>query len=302
MATFVPIPRPVLVLSTVLVVNVLVVTLLFKELKISSFDPELATTLGINARAMHYLLMTLVAVTTVASFEAVGSILVIAMLIVPAAAAHLLTDRLVPMIFVSMAIGALSAALGHLSAITVPPWLGLGDSTMTAGMMAAVAGALFLVVMLLAPRHGVVSRLVHRAALGLRIVREDVLGLLYRLEERQVVEPAARFVQRLREALHLGPLAPRLAIATLRRAGLVKRTGDRFALTADGRRRARNLVRTHRLWETYLVKHLGLRPDHVHGTAMRLEHLTDEAMRQRLSEGVGGAMDPHGREIPRESE
>ena len=95
------VPRAAVVLGVVLGVNVLFVGVFFKELKISSFDPELATTVGINAKVMHYVLMGLVAVTTVASFEAIGSILVIAMLIVPGATGYLWTERLGSMIVVS---------------------------------------------------------------------------------------------------------------------------------------------------------------------------------------------------------
>ena len=94
------IPPATLTLGIVLLINIVMVVLFYKEFRISAFDPELGTTLGINANVMHYLLMTLVAITTVAAFEAVGSILVIAMLIVPPAAAHLLTDRLWLMIVI----------------------------------------------------------------------------------------------------------------------------------------------------------------------------------------------------------
>ena len=97
----VDLPRAVVVLAPVCFLNGLFVVLFFKELRISSFDPELASSMGINANLMHYLLMTLVAITTVAAFESVGSIIVIAMLIVPAAAAHLITDRLHSMVLVS---------------------------------------------------------------------------------------------------------------------------------------------------------------------------------------------------------
>ena len=111
------VPRSALVLCAVCAVNLLFVVLFFKELRIASFDSELATTMGINANLMHYMLMTLVAITTVAAFEAVGSIIVIAMLIVPAATAHLLTDQLHWMVVISAIFAALSAALGHVSAI-----------------------------------------------------------------------------------------------------------------------------------------------------------------------------------------
>lgn len=279
------IPRPVLVLGAVFAVDALVVGLLYKELKITSFDPQLATTLGISASACHYLLMTLVAVTTVACFESIGSILVIAMLIVPPAAAHLLTDRLGRTIALSMAIGVASAALGHWGAITLPAWLGFVD-TSTSGMMAVAAGGIFVAVVLLAPRHGVLSRALHRAALRRRILREDVLGLLYRLEERGIDQSHGAFVAHLRGALRLGAIAPRLALAGLRRARLLHLGPQGYRLSDEGRRRAADLVRSHRLWESYLVRRLGLAPDHVHDTAMQLEHVTDPAMQDKLLKGV----------------
>ena len=153
------VPRSALVLCAVCAVNLLFVVLFFKELRIASFDSELATTMGINASVMHYMLMTLVAITTVAAFEAVGSIIVIAMLIVPAAAAHLLTDRLHWMVVISATFAALSAALGHVSAIFLPGWMGVDPSvveaTSTSGMMAVIAGVLFFIVLFCAPRQGI---------------------------------------------------------------------------------------------------------------------------------------------------
>lgn len=151
------IPRAFAILSGVLVVNVAFVVLFFKELRLSSFDPALATTLGFSARTMHYLLMTMVAVTTVASFEAVGSIIVIAMLVVPPATAQLLTDRLSVMIVLSMLIAALCAGAGHVAALTVPRWFGFED-TSTSGMMAVMAGFFFGLVVIIAPRYGVIAR------------------------------------------------------------------------------------------------------------------------------------------------
>jgi len=151
------VPRAALVLGGVTLLNLGFVVAFFKELRISSFDPELATTMGIHSNLMHYLLMTLVAVTTVAAFEAVGSIIVIAMLIVPAATAHLLTDRLWLMVVLSALFAVASAVLGHLSALIVPGWFGFAD-TSTSGMMAVMAGVLFVAVMLGAPRYGVLVK------------------------------------------------------------------------------------------------------------------------------------------------
>jgi len=288
------IPRAAVVLGIMAFVNTAFVVLFYKELKITSFDPTLATTLGISANVMHYLLMTLVAVTAVAAFEAVGSILVVAMLIVPGATAHLLTDRLPSMLIVSVLVAVAGASLG--AAATGP---GLGIDTSTAGAISVATGLIFLLALLFAPRHGVVSRLAHRAALSLGIVREDVLGLLYRLEEHRVTDTAPLFVARLREALRVGPLTSRLALATLARNGLVRRAPEGYRMTDAGRARARELVRSHRLWESYLVKHLALPADHVHDTAMRLEHITGADMREGLAaQADHPVVDPHGSEIP----
>jgi len=157
----VEIPRAAVSLFIILLINMSLIGLLFKEFNLSSFDPSLATTVGINATVMHYLLMAMVAVTTVAAFEAVGSIIVIAMLVVPASAAYLLTDRLGVMLGLSALIGALSAGLGHLGAISVPTWFGF-ESTTTSGMMACAAGVLFAMAWIFGPRHGLLARLVHR--------------------------------------------------------------------------------------------------------------------------------------------
>ena len=155
------VPRAALVLAGVILFNAVFIVAFFKELRISSFDAELATAMGINSKLMHYLLMTLVAVTTVACFEAVGSIIVIAMLIVLAATAHLLTDRLWLMVVLSVLIAIASAVLGHLSALVVPGWFGFAD-TSTSGMMAVMAGLIFSAVMLFAPKYGVLPRLVRK--------------------------------------------------------------------------------------------------------------------------------------------
>lgn len=159
--TLIEVPRSAIVLGIISLLNLGVIVAFFKELRISSFDPELATTQGINAQWMHYLLMTQVAVTTVAAFEAVGSIIVIAMLVTPAATAHLLTDRLGLMILIASIIGALSAVLGHVLALVVPPLLGF-ESTTTTGMMAVATGLFFLAAWLFAPRYGWITRIVFK--------------------------------------------------------------------------------------------------------------------------------------------
>lgn len=136
------IPHAAIVNGIALLLNLGIVALLYKELRLSAFDPSLADTLGFSSSLLHYLLMTMVAITTVAAFESVGSIIVIAMLIVPAATAQLLTRRLLPMLIVAAGVAAASAVLGHIGALTLPRLVGFEDTT-TSGMMAFAAGLLF---------------------------------------------------------------------------------------------------------------------------------------------------------------
>ena len=291
-------PRAVWVLAPVLAMNVLFVLLFYKELKISSFDPALATTLGVNATFMHYLLMTLTAVTTVAAFEAIGSILVIAMLIVPPAIARLLTDRLWTMMLVSAAAAMAAAWLGHWSAFTVPAWFGL-DATRTSGSMAVAAGLLFTIALMLAPRHGLVSKAVDRARLRVRILAEDVLGLLYRIEEERGRQPVGVDREEVLRAMGVGRASGWLALSTLQRGAMVSRIGDELRLTDAGRLRAVNLIRSHRLWEAYLNEHTPLPADHLHAPAEQLEHVTDPVLLNRLDHATGRVTeDPHGKQVP----
>jgi len=289
------VPRAAAYNGAMLAVNALVVMLLWKELKICSFDPELSTTVGINATAMHYLLMCLVAATTVTAFHAVGSILVIAMLIVPPATAYLLTDRLGPMVILSVAIAGASAVIGHWSAVAIPAHYGQAE-TSTSGMMAVAAGAMFVVAMVAAPRQGLAARVVHRRLLSLRITCDDVLGALYRAGERR----ETLSLEALRRILFGGPLL-RAAIWHLRLRGFVAGGADALSLTPRGEEAARHIVRSHRLWEGWMVDAMGLRADHVHGPAEALEHITTERMREELRRETNDPdADPHGHRIPRE--
>ncbi len=296
------VPRSVVSLSIVLFVDVLFVLLFYKELKISAFDPALATSVGINARLMHYLLMMFVAVTTVASFESVGSILVLAMLVVPGATAYMLTDRLPVMILISLVVGFLSAFLGHISAITVPTWFGFVD-TNTAGMMAVVAGVFFTLAMVFSPRYGLIVKKIHQMKLALRIVREDILGLLWRLEEARAPEQGGQALRMLQQLTGVGPLTGRLALVTLRRGGKVTRHNSIYRLTHEGRKEAGSLMRSHRLWESYIAKHLQLPEDHVHAPADRMEHFITSSMKEAISRDLKQiTRDPHGKPIPKKEE
>jgi manganese/zinc/iron transport system permease protein len=165
------VPRVALISGGLLLLNTLLTLFFYKELRISAFDPALATTLGFNADVIRLGLTIVASITTVFAFESVGSILVIAMLIVPAATASMLTRRLHVLVLLACLFSASCAILGHIGAITLPTLVGraLGQpnlgATSSAAMMAVVAGILFLTVWVLT----VLGQLWHRAVLSFKL-------------------------------------------------------------------------------------------------------------------------------------
>ncbi|UQZ47116.1 metal ABC transporter permease [Bacillus sp. PK3-037] len=143
-------PKAFWMLVVVLLFNITMVSVCYKEFKISSFDPQMALAIGIPVMLIHYLQMGMLSLTTVASFDSVGAILVVAMLIVPPAAAHLLTDRLLYMLIISAVIGGLSALLGYICAT----WINVSIS----GAMAAMTGVFYAGAFLFSPSNGVMTK------------------------------------------------------------------------------------------------------------------------------------------------
>jgi manganese/zinc/iron transport system permease protein len=147
-------PQSLWVMAALLLINVGVIALMFKELKLATFDAGLAGALGISPLVVHYALMALVSVTSVGAFTAVGAVLVVALMIVPAAAAYLLTDDLKRMLMLAAGIGVLCALSGLVLALLL-------DASV-AGAIAVMCGVAFALAWLLSPSQGVVAQWLRR--------------------------------------------------------------------------------------------------------------------------------------------
>jgi manganese/zinc/iron transport system permease protein len=158
------------VLGIMTAINALFVVGLYKELKLATFDPGLAAALGFSPTLIHYSLLALVSATTVVAFDSVGAILVVAMLIVPAATAYLLTDRLSTMLGLAAGLGAASAVGGY--------WLARLIDGSIAAAMAVVAGGFFAFAFLFAPRHGLIARYIRLFQLRRDFARSLLLSHL----------------------------------------------------------------------------------------------------------------------------
>jgi manganese/zinc/iron transport system permease protein len=249
----------------------------------TAFDPAAARAAGLPVVAVTAGLLAATAVATVASFDAVGAVLVVALLVVPAAAAELLTRRLHRTVVLAMLLAAAGGCVGYAIA-----WR---CGTSAAGMIAVVLGLEYVVAALLAPDEGLLARGLSRLRLAWRVAHEDRLAAAWRAEEAGVAGAGAR-------ASWLEACAERWLLGT----GRLVREAAGLRLTSSGRREAEMIVRSHRLWETWLGRHADLPLDHLHPPAEWVEHHLGAAMRRRLeAEMAGDASDPHGREIPPEA-
>lgn len=226
-------PKALWVMGAILLLNLGFIALFFKELKLSTFDAGLAAALGFAPGALHYALMTLVSVTAVGAFDAVGSVLVVALMIGPPAAAYLLTDRLTRMLGLSVLLGAVSAVGGY--------WLARALDASIAGAMATFVGLVFLVVLLLAPERGILAAMRRRARQRWRFAEQMLVVHLLQHEGRPEVERENRAAH-LHEHISWTPSFARQVVARAEEAGTVVARGDLLGLSSAGRRLAQETV------------------------------------------------------------
>jgi manganese/zinc/iron transport system permease protein len=223
-------PKALWFVGAALVVNVAFVVVFFKELKLATFDAALASALGFTPAALHYALMTLVSFTAVAAFDAVGSILVVALMIAPAATAYLLTDNLKWMLALAVAVAVAGSWLGCRLAEAL-------DATY-AGAIAVALGGLFAAALVAAPERGLWAQAARRR----RQQREFAVTMLLVHLAHHEDTPAAEIECRVDELpRHLRWPTPQVREVVLRAEGneWIERRGDRLLLTDAGRQRAR---------------------------------------------------------------
>lgn len=220
-------------LAAVLALNLALLLLFFKELKLTTFDPALAAALGFRPGRVHYGLMAAVSVTAVAAFDAVGPVLVVGFFVVPAAAAYLLTDRLGVLLVLASIIGVAAAWAGTYAAVAL-------DAN-TAGAVAAVLGLMFAAAFVFAPGRGLVAQAARRWRQR-RAFHETMLAVHLSQHEGTAAEAEESAEAGLHAHLQW---TARDTAAVVRRAvrnGLVERAGAALKLTPAGRERAREIL------------------------------------------------------------
>lgn len=256
-----------------------IVTLAFtKEFALVCFNAEYAATQGWPVTLIDLLMMAMVVLVTVIGLEAVGLILIVALLIIPPAAARFWTDRLRLHLALSGFLGALGGFLGATASALLP--------RLPAGaVIVLVAGLIFLIGFLFAPRRGLLADLLRRSRQSAAISRDHFLRAMFEcLESNHAGAPVP--LPRLAHALALSPLAIRLLLLrpALRRLALRAPAG--VSLTSAGLREARRVTRNHRLWEHYLVTSADIAPTHVDWAADLIEHVLSPRLVAELEQSL----------------
>lgn len=224
-------PRALVNMAVITLANLLFVLLFYKELKLATFDPALAQALGFAPTLLFYALLSLTSLTAVAAFDAVGSILFIAFVIIPPASAYLLTDRLWRMLLYSALFALIASISGYHLAMRFDVSIG--------GMMATMTGAIFLASLTFAPRYGLISQELRRLRQRQQAAERLLVVHLYQHEGARARENTPRELE-----VHLRWPRAKVwrTVQRALRAQLVRFEKDQLQLTERGRAIARELL------------------------------------------------------------
>ncbi|MGK7390684.1 MAG: metal ABC transporter permease [Candidatus Cyclobacteriaceae bacterium M2_1C_046] len=270
----------------------LALLIFFKEFTILSFDEEYAKVIGLPVRRLELVLTTLTVMAVVIGIQAVGVVLMAAMLITPAAAARFWTDKLIVMIILAAVFGAISGVFGAFISYAAPamptgPWIVL--------VVSFIAFVSFLV----APKKGILYRMFKRYRFQKRMNEENLLKSLYHLGEGDQDFYAPRIKNEVLDKRFFTTQQFQNGIRNLKQQGYLKQKNNKIKLTKEGKDKGRRIVRLHRLWELYLTKYLRIAPDHVHEDAETIEHILTPEMEKRLETLLDKPeVDPHQTKIP----
>lgn len=285
-------PDDLILMALVTFAVVFTVGFAYKELLLVSFDPGFAHVCSLPTRWINHTFMLLLSFTIVIALQAVGVVLVSAMLITPAATAFLLTDRFHRMIFISAALGVVSGIIGAFLSFLAP-------NLPTGPCIVLTASSIFVTAFLFAPRMGVVTRWLKHTNRRRRIARENTLKAVYHTLEADAFVRNSISLRQLAERRRRTLEEVEADVRALVSHELATVQDDSLVLTPQGWERACTIVRNHRLWELYLTHAAQIAPDHVHDDAEHIEHVLGEDVVRSLERRLQFAdTDPHGKPIP----
>ncbi len=258
-------------MAAIAIAATLSAALLLKEFALVCFNDSFARVDGWSVTLIDALMMTLVVLVTIAGLQAVGLILVVAMLIIPPVSARLWTERLWVLVILAGLIGAASGYLGASVSALLP-------RKPAGAVIVLTAGLGFTISLLAAPARGVLATLARRYKLNLRMAADHLLEEAY--ENNNTLTPAAR--KQLARQRGWSTLFETITLASLRRRKLISRTAGTIHLTPAGTQSGARISRNHQLWEQYLVTYADIAPSHVDWSVDQVEHILSDTLIEEL--------------------
>jgi len=282
----------VYIFGTIALILIAVVILFYKEFKLISFNPDYAKVIGLPVRFLEFMLATITVLAVAVGIQAVGVVLMAALLITPASGARFWTDKLSVMILIATAFGAISGFLGSYISYIAPamptgPWIVMCLSMLTIGSI------------WFAPRTGMLAKFRVQKENQRKILIENVLKLFYHLGEKDGTFKKQRSTSVLLASRDLRIKELNRGLHLLKKEHWLRKKGDNWLITQSGLNEAKRIIKLHRLWEMYLNQRLKLEPDHVHNDAEAIEHIITPELEKQLEKELNyPTKDPHESIIP----
>ncbi len=273
-------------------VLLLLVFVFYKEFKILSFNEDFAQTAGLPVRWLRFALSSITVLAIATGIQAVGVVLMAALLITPSAAARAWTDKLTIMLVLAGLAGILSGLVGSYVSFSAPrmptgPWI-----VMSLSFLALLSLAI-------APKKGLLARWKKQRQNRRKVLTENILKAMYHLSELSENETLAVESEDIQQIRRFRESELTEGLKILKNNFLIVKTERGFHLSEKGKNEARRVVRLHRLWEMYLTERLRLKADHIHPNAETIEHIiTPDIENQLLRELDYPEKDPHQSPIP----
>ncbi|UZD23531.1 metal ABC transporter permease [Algoriphagus halophytocola] len=272
---------------------IITLSLFRKEFNMLVFNPDFGSALGYPMTSIRLVFNVLMILSVVIGIQAIGVVLMAALLITPGAAARFWTNKLGPLLILAGTFSAISGIIGTYISFVIPqmptgPWVVVSLSLLA------------LISFLLAPKTGVLSRYLARRKYLKSTLRDHLLKFIFHAQEEgkgdlTIEEIYGSFSHKKQET--------RRAINNLKHSGLVTMNQNIINFTSAGKSEAKRIVRLHRLWELYLNEYMNIAPDHVHDSAEKLEHILTPELEELLESRLNyPKLDPHQEAIPRDND
>jgi manganese/zinc/iron transport system permease protein len=250
--------------------------LLLKEFRLICFDSEFALAQGWPVARLDLLLMSLIVLITTVGLQSVGLILIVALLIIPAASARFWSEQLSKMIYIAGIIGGLSGYIGAVLSCFLPRFP-------AGAVIVLTSGVFFTVSFLFAPSRGLLAALIRQFALRTRIIEDHYLRELYEQQEESPSSTTQEMYYYLSKSWSFGE---QIVLWRLVKNKFVNHYQGRYHLTQTGLKKAFSLVRNHRLWEEYLIQYADIDTLHVDRSADIVEHVLSAEVVAQLESAI----------------